>query len=136
MPNVDPEDLNKREVSQTLTDEQIITERTLPRRSFLARTGSVLAGGAAALILGRTAVAQAQDPGKPGGGDPDKANDPDKAKPQDPDKAKPSDPNKAPDPDKADKAKAQDPDKADPDKAKPSDPDKAKPQDPDKPKPP
>ena len=130
MPKVDPEDLNKREFSQTLTDEQIITERNLPRRSFLARTGVALAGGAAALILGRTAGAQAQDPDKPKGGDPDKANDPDKAKPQDPDKAKPSDP------DKADKAKAQDPDKADPDKAKPSDPDKAKPQDPDKPKPP
>src|SRR5215469_9899144 len=103
---------------RTITDEQIVTEKSLPRRSFLTTTGAVLVGGAAALVLGTNALGQSQDP--------------DKAKTQDPDKAKAQDPDKAKAPHKA---KGHDPDKAkthDPDKAKAQDPDKAKTQDPDK----
>jgi hypothetical protein len=135
MAKVEREDFRKNQESRSLTDEQIITEKSLPRRSFLATTGAVLVGGAAALVLGRSAVAQSQDPDKPRTDDPDKAKDtPDKAKAQDPDKGKSQHPHKAQDPDKA---KAQHPDKAqDPDKAKAPDPDKVKPQDPDKAKPP
>jgi hypothetical protein len=50
---------------KTLNDEQIISEKTVARRSFLAATGAVLVGGAAALVLGKTAGAQSQDPDKP-----------------------------------------------------------------------
>ena len=119
------------EPARSLSDEQIVTEKSLPRRSFLAATGSVLFAGAAALVLGRTSVAQPQDPDKPKQDDPDKPrrddpdkprpqDDPDKPRPQDPDKARPQDPDKPRDPDKS----------RDPDKARPSDPDK--PPDPDK----
>ena len=57
--------------SQTLTDEQIVTERKMPRRSFLTAAGALLVG-AAALASGVRAVAQQ-------GSDPDskKAADPD-----------------------------------------------------------
>jgi len=47
-----------RQPPQTLTDEQIVTEKVVPRRSFLAATGAVLRGGAAALVLGKTVAAQ------------------------------------------------------------------------------
>jgi hypothetical protein len=111
-----------REPLQTLADDQIVTERRLPRRSFLSTTGALLAG-ATGIVSGLRASGvrhSAQD-------DPDKKPpDPDK-KPADPDK-KPADPDKKPaDPDKR---KPGDPDKkpADPDK-KPADPDK-KPDDP------
>lgn len=59
------------ESSQTLTDEQIVTERKMPRRSFLTAAGALLVG-AAALASGVRAVAQQ-------GTDPDskKATDPD-----------------------------------------------------------
>ena len=59
------------ESSQTLTDEQIVTERKMPRRSFLTAAGALLVG-AAALASGVRAVAQQ-------GSDPDskKAADPD-----------------------------------------------------------
>lgn len=115
--------------ARTLTDEQIVTEKTVPRRSFLARTGAVLFGGATALLLGRTAGAQAQDPDKPRTPDPDKPQDPDKPRRQDPDKPRPQDP---------DKPRQYDPDKPrpqDPDKPRSGDPDKPKPPDPDKPRP-
>jgi outer membrane biosynthesis protein TonB len=107
-----------KESLQTITDDQIVTERKVPRRSFLSTTGALLAG-AAGIVSGVRASSfqnSSQD-------------DPDKKKPADPDK-KPADPDKKPaDPDK----KPADPDKkpADPDK-KPADPDK-KPADPDKP---
>jgi outer membrane biosynthesis protein TonB len=100
----------------TVTDDEMVTERRLARRSFLSSTGVLLAG-ATGIVSGLQASGLphlAQD-------DPDK-------KPADPDK-KPADPDKKPaDPDK----KPADPDKkpADPDK-KPTDPDK-KPADPDK----
>ena len=85
-----------RQPPQTLKDEQIVTEKVVPRRSFLAATGAVLMSGAAALVLGKTAGAQSQDPDKPKPADPDKQKpeDPDKPKPADPDKQKPEDPDK------------------------------------------
>ncbi|MGH9735857.1 MAG: hypothetical protein ACRD8A_14855 [Candidatus Acidiferrales bacterium] len=101
---------------KTLTDDQITTERTLGRRSFLTAVGAVVAGGAAALALGERLNASV-----PGGA---QSMDPDK-KPSDPDK-KPGDPDKT-DPDKK-KKKMKDPDKRkmkDPDKKK-GDPDKKK----------
>jgi hypothetical protein len=114
---------------RTVTDDEIVTERKLPRRSFLSRTGAVLAG-AAGIVSGVRAAA----PHSPQQDDPDK-------KPADPDK-KPADPNKrTDDPHKrADdthkreddthkreddtRKKADDPDKkpADPDKRPPDDP--------------
>ncbi|MGH9781836.1 MAG: hypothetical protein ACRD33_08440 [Candidatus Acidiferrales bacterium] len=78
----------KQESSQTLTDEQIITERKMPRRSFLTAAGALLVG-AAALASGVRAVAQQ-------GSDPDskKATDPDTKdkKKGDPDSKKGADP--------------------------------------------
>jgi hypothetical protein len=122
MRETDPKDLNKQS-PQTLTDEQIVTEKTIPRRSFLAATGAALVGGAAALVLRNTAGAQTQDPDKPRNPDPDKPQDPDKPRRNDPDKPRRGDP---------DKPRPQDPDKPrDPDK--PKEPDK--PKDPDKPNP-
>ncbi|MGA8029046.1 MAG: hypothetical protein WB992_18055 [Bryobacteraceae bacterium] len=110
---------------QTITDDEIVTERKVPRRSFLSTTGALLAG-AAAVVSGVRASTLRSSPQN----DPDKKPaDPDK-KPADPDK-RPADPDKRPaDPDK----RPADPDKkpADPDK-KPADPDK-KPADPDKPR--
>lgn len=93
------------ESSRTLTDEQIVTERKMPRRSFLTAAGALLVG-AAALASGVRAVAQQ-------GADPDskKAADPDSKdkKKTDPDKKKTK--AKANDPDTKDKKKAADPDK-------------------------
>lgn len=109
------------ELSQTLTDEQIITEQKMPRRSFLTAAGALLVG-AAALASGVRAVAQQ-------GTDPDskKATDPDskdKKKASDPDKKKKKTKAKANDPDAKDKKKS-DPDskkkappKTDPDGAR------------------
>lgn len=108
---------------ETLTDDQIVTERKLPRRSFLGTTGAILAG-AAGIVSGLRAAtrqnAPQNDPDrKPA--DPDKRSaDPDK-RPADPDK-RPADPDKRPaDPDK--KSEDRDRKRGDPDK-KPADPDK------------
>lgn len=118
---------------QTVTDDQIVTERKLPRRSFLSTTGAVLAGAAGIVAGVRAATirnASQDDPKKPE--DPDKRPaDPDK-RPADPDK-RPADPDRRPaDPDK----RPADPDRrpADPDK-RPREEDKRKPADPDKPPP-
>jgi hypothetical protein len=46
------------EPSRTLTDDQIITERKHPRRSFLTAAGTLLAGGAAVLVAGKDPAAQ------------------------------------------------------------------------------
>jgi hypothetical protein len=65
--------------SRTVADDQIVTERKSPRRSFLTATGAVLAA-AAAIVSGARAEAQEKS------GDPDakkeakKAADPDKKK--------------------------------------------------------
>lgn len=61
----------KQESSQTLTDAQIVSERKMPRRSFLTAAGALLIG-ASALASGVRAMAQQ-------GSDPDskKAADPD-----------------------------------------------------------
>lgn len=57
--------------SQTLTDEQIVTERKMPRRSFLTAAGALLVG-AAALASGVRAVAQqGTDPDSKKAADPD-----------------------------------------------------------------
>ncbi|HEV2221992.1 MAG TPA: hypothetical protein VGR84_03230 [Candidatus Acidoferrales bacterium] len=102
----------KQELSQTLTDEQIVSERKMPRRSFLTAAGALLIG-ASALASGVRAIAQQ-------GSDPDskKAADPDskdkkktttkktttaktktkaKAKGSDPDKKKKTPPKSDPD---------------------------------------
>ena len=116
------------ESRHTLTDDDITTERTARRRSFLTAAGAVLAGGAVAIALGgrADALAQGTDPDKVR--DPDKVKDPDKVR--DPDKVK--NPDKVRDPDKV-KHMRGDPDRGkhmrgDPDKKKPppGDPDKYK----------
>lgn len=59
------------ESSHTLTDEQIVTERKMPRRSFLTAAGALLVG-AAALASGVRAVAQqGTDPDSKKAADPD-----------------------------------------------------------------
>jgi hypothetical protein len=74
---------NPKSVDQelTLTDDQIITERKLPRRSFLTAAGTLLAGGAAALVASTRVSAQDPAPVKP-------ADDPDAKKAADPDAKK------------------------------------------------
>ncbi|MGH9404276.1 MAG: hypothetical protein ACRD3D_00400 [Terriglobia bacterium] len=102
---------------QTLTDDQIVTERKLPRRSFLA-TGGVFLAGAAALVSGARAFAE-QDPDKKKASDSDKT-DRTRTTSSDPDKKR------EPDSDRTDRKKGSDPDKrksSDPDKKKESDPD-------------
>jgi hypothetical protein len=49
------------EPARTLTDGEIVTERKLPRRSFLTAAGTVLAGGALAIVSGTRAAAQQPD---------------------------------------------------------------------------
>ena len=49
--------------SQSLTDDQIVTERKLPRRSFLTASGALLVG-AGAVAFGARAIAQGNDPEK------------------------------------------------------------------------
>lgn len=104
----------KQESSQTLTDEQIVTERKMPRRSFLAGAGALLVGAAALASSVRALAQQGTDPDKKKASDPDskakkKGSDPDKKKASDPDsKAR----KKGSDPDKKDKKKGSDPDHA------------------------
>lgn len=116
------------ERSRTLTDDEIVTERKLPRRSFLAATGTLLAGGAAVLVAGKKGLAssrtpQSQDPDKKQS-DPDqnRASDGDKDKGADSSRRRQSDPDKKTDPDR----------KSDPDRKKKGDPDKKKTSDPDR----
>jgi hypothetical protein len=120
----------------TMTDDQIVTERKLSRRSFLATTG-ILLGGATAIVAGARprrlgATPQSSDPDQKQSTDPDRK-DPDKKKGTDPDRKDP-DRKKGTDPDRkdADKKKGADPDRKDPDKKKRTDPDRKKPSDPDK----
>jgi len=88
------------EPSPTLTDDQIVTERKLPRRSFLAAAGTLLAGGAVAIVAAGRASAQDTDAEKKeGASDPDAKKKKSKSgkgkkskketKPADPDAAKP-----------------------------------------------
>ena len=64
-----------RQESSTLTDDQIVTERKLPRRSFLTAAGTLLAGGAVAMVAVGRAAAQDSDAAKKddkaGASDPD-----------------------------------------------------------------
>jgi hypothetical protein len=114
-------DAKNHETLQTVTDDEIVTERVLPRRSFLRSTGAVLAG-AAGLVAGVRAAGAANS----GRDDPKPAPPPD-APPPDPDK-------KREDPDKRERdreKRREDPDKPG-DRKRPADPDK-RPADPDKP---
>lgn len=111
---------------QTVTDEQIVTERKFARRSFLTATGALLAG-AVAVASGLRASAQQDDPDKKKPTDPDSK---DKKKGSDPDKKKVGDK------DQTDKKKMKAKKATDPDKKKASDPDKKKATDPDKKTPP
>jgi hypothetical protein len=119
-----------RDSKHTLRDDQIVTERMFGRRSFLTAVGSIVVGGAAAVVLGDTLEAAAQQ------GDPDakKAADPnskDAKKQSDPDaKKKSNTKQKQGDPDAKDAKKASDPDakkkSSNPDSKKASDPDQKK----------
>ena len=84
-----------RDSKRTLRDDQIVTERTFGRRSFLTSVGSIVVGGAAALALGDAleAAAQQSDPDAKKTADPDskdakKSSDPDSKKASDPDQKK------------------------------------------------
>lgn len=96
----------------TVTDEQIVTERKFPRRSFLTATGTLLAG-AVAIASGVRASAQQSDPDKKKAADPDtadkkkKASDPDKKKKM---STKAKSAKKASDPDKKKTPPKSDPD--------------------------
>ncbi|MBV9761360.1 MAG: hypothetical protein JO340_12410 [Acidobacteriaceae bacterium] len=113
-----------------IADDEIVTERRLARRSFLASSGVFLTG-AAGIVSGLRATTLRN----PNQDDPKKPDDPDK-RPDDPDK-RPADPDKRPaDPDKKPEDREKRPEDrerkaADPDK-RPPDPDR-KPADPDKP---
>jgi len=106
-----------RDSTQTLRDDQIITERTFGRRSFLTAVGSIVVGGAAALVLSDALEAAAQQ------------TDPDAKKAADPDS---KDAKKPSDPDAKKKASTTSKKSGDPDAKKASDPDAKKPSDPDK----
>ncbi|HEX5411129.1 MAG TPA: hypothetical protein VFZ27_04640 [Terriglobia bacterium] len=119
------EDNADKDSVRTLNDDQMVTERKVPRRSFLAMAGTLMAGATAIVAGGRAATLAAfpQDQTNP---DQQKPADPDSQKPADPDQQKPADP---------DSQKPADPDQqkpADPDQRKPSDPDQEKPPDPEK----
>jgi hypothetical protein len=114
----------------TLRDDQIVTERTFGRRSFLTAVGTIVVGGAAALALGDKLQAQAQqsDPDAKKAADSDSK---DAKKQSDPDAKKKSNTKKKQgDPDAKDAKKASDPDAkkkgSDPDSKKASDPDQKK----------
>ena len=69
---------------RSLTDDEIVTERTLSRRSFVAAAGVFLTGGAMALLADRQGLAQVADPNQTPPPDPNRPADPNK--PTDPDK--------------------------------------------------
>ena len=116
MPEKDPR-VVKQESSQTLTDEQIVTERKMPRRSFLTAAGALLVG-AAALASGVRAVAQqGSDPDSKKAADADtkdkkKGSDPDSNKKRKKTAANAADPDSkaAADADSKDRKKSSDPD--------------------------
>ena len=66
------------ESPRTLTDDQIVTERKLPRRSFLSAAGTLLAGGTLAIVAAGRSSAQDTDAEKKEGKE--AANDPDAKK--------------------------------------------------------
>jgi hypothetical protein len=103
----------------TLKDEEIVTERKFSRRSFML--GTVIAGGAAALLAGSAALAQEQDPDKKkdAGSQSGKEQDPDKKKETGSKSGKEADPDKKKDKNKKDKGKDKGKEgTADPDKPK------------------
>lgn len=117
-------------VGKPLADEEIITEKKLPRRSFLALAGTLAAGTLAIFAATSVSARQQSDPDKgkeKPGSDPDKgkskSTDPDKAKKKTSKMSKTKTKTKASDPDKG-KEKSSDPDKAK--KPAAADPDKGK----------
>ena len=120
-----------RDSKQTLRDDQIVTEPMFGRRSFLTAVGSIVVGGAAAVVLGDTieAAAQQDNPDAKKAADP---NSKDEKKQGDPDAKKKKSGTKAKqgDPDAKDAKKASDPDakkkSSNPDSKKASDPDQKK----------
>jgi len=60
-PGDDGRELVNQESPRTLTDEEMVTERRVARRSFLSAAGTLLAGGALAIVSGRRAAAQGTD---------------------------------------------------------------------------
>jgi len=60
-PGDDGRELVNQESPRTLTDEEMVTERRVARRSFLTAAGTLLAGGALAIVSGRRAAAQGTD---------------------------------------------------------------------------
>ena len=94
--------------AETLSNEQIVTERTLPRRSFLAQAGALLVGAAAIATATRAVAftgAQQSDPDKAK----TKASDPDQKKAPTTHRVVKGKSAKATDPDQK-RAKAADPD--------------------------
>ena len=91
----------KQESSRTVTDDQIVTERKSPRRSFLTATGAVLAA-AAAIVSGARAEPQEKS------GDPDAKKEAKKA--ADPDQKKKAAGKKAPAKKSGDAKKSKEPD--------------------------
>ena len=70
-------DVSDKDSLRTLTDEEVVTERRVPRRSFLSASGALVAG-AIGVVLGERASAQSTDTkSKPN--DPPKSGDTDKS---------------------------------------------------------
>jgi hypothetical protein len=101
----------RRMADKTVRDEQILTERKFPRRSFLTATGALLAG-AVAIASGVRASAQEQK-----ATDPDTKDKPKKTMKKSKMHKKGSDPDKKKKMTKS-KAKAKTPPKSDPDGAR------------------
>src|SRR5438067_2477769 len=99
---------------ETLTNEEIVTERRLRRRAFLSATGVFVAGGAASVVAGARTLAQQVIQNDQPKQDPDKPRHTDQPKPSDQppptDQPRPSD----------------QPPPADPDQPREGDPDKKK----------
>jgi outer membrane biosynthesis protein TonB len=79
-------ELNRVEPLRTLSDEQLITERKLPRRSFLGASGALIAG-VSGIASGMYAAVRQDDPNKRPNNDPPKPED----RPKPDDQPKPED---------------------------------------------
>lgn len=123
MSEKDPEAVNP-DAPQILTDDQIVTERKVPRRSFMTAAGTLLVGGAGILALGRRAAAQDTDSDAKKESDPDSAKRRKEGKESDPDSSKRRKEGKESDPDSSkgygeNKKKRKKENESDPDASKP-----------------
>jgi hypothetical protein len=75
---------------RSLEDNEIVTERKLSRRSFVASAGALLAGGAVAIVAERRAQALQVTPNDPNS---QQRNDPNNQQPNDPNSQQRNDPN-------------------------------------------